>query len=104
MSAELEAQAMQALRGVIDPEVGVNIVDLGLVYSLNASADSLMLKMTMTSAACPMADAILDDIEAALQPLMPQACELDIELVFDPPWTPQRMSPLARAILGWTGA
>jgi metal-sulfur cluster biosynthetic enzyme len=104
MSAELEAQALQALRGVIDPEVGVNIVDLGLVHSLHAGAGSLRLTMTMTSAACPMADAILDDIEAALVPLLPPRFELDIELVFDPPWTPQRMSPLARAILGWTGA
>ncbi|MBB5205013.1 metal-sulfur cluster biosynthetic enzyme [Inhella inkyongensis] len=104
MSAELEAQALQALRGVLDPEVGVNIVDLGLLYSLHESPGGLMLTMTMTSAACPMADQILDEVEAVLAPLLGASQTLDIELVFDPPWTPQRMSPLARAILGWTGA
>jgi metal-sulfur cluster biosynthetic enzyme len=97
----LVEQARERLRQVMDPELGVNIVDLGLVESLHASAEGLWLRMTLTSAACPMAESLLDEVEASLQALLPAPLQLDIELVFDPPWTPARMSAAARAQLGW---
>lgn len=100
----LVEQARQRLRQVIDPELGVNIVDLGLIESLRADDAGLWLRMTLTSAACPMAESLLDEIEAALEALLPAPLQLDIELVFDPPWTPERMSAAARLQLGWFGA
>jgi metal-sulfur cluster biosynthetic enzyme len=93
--------ALDLLRQVIDPEVGINIVDLGLVVSVEDRPGSLWLRFSPTSAACPMTELLADAIEAALQPLLCDARTLDIELVFDPPWTPERMSEAARQQLGW---
>ena len=97
----LSAAAMQALHQVLDPELGVNVVDLGLVYGLRVQDARLCLRMTFTSAACPMGELLLDDIDAALLPLLPADMALDIELGFDPPWHPGRMQATARATLGW---
>lgn len=97
-------QAWTRLCAVVDPELGVNIVDLGLVESIAQGPEGLALRMTLTSAACPMAESLLDEVEAALAPLLPAPLLLDLTLVFDPPWTPLRMTAAARAQLGWTDA
>lgn len=92
-----------ALRSVIDPEVGMNIVDLGLVYGVSLSDDGLTLTvdMTMTSPACPMSELIFDEVDAALRPLLPSDAQIDINLVWNPPWGPERMSERARRHFGW---
>lgn len=90
-----------ALRQVMDPEAGMNIVDLGLVYEIEAGASRVQVRMTMTSAACPMADMIVDDVHAALERTLPPGTPVEVELVWDPPWTPDRMSGLAREHFGW---
>lgn len=92
-----------ALRRVIDPEVGMNIVDLGLVYGVTLSDDGLTLtvEMTMTSPACPMSELIFDEVDAALRPLLHPDAMLDIKLVWNPPWGPERMSEHARQHFGW---
>lgn len=90
-----------ALRTVLDPEVGLNIVELGLVYRLELAAGQLQVDMTMTSPACPMGEAILEDMQAALTPLLPADTELALELVWEPPWSPERMSEEARGRFGW---
>lgn len=90
-----------ALMSVMDPEVGMNIVDLGLVYDISAGEDGVHVQMTMTSAACPMADMILDDAHAALASALPPNTPVEVELVWEPPWTPDRMSGLARDQFGW---
>lgn len=90
-----------ALRQVMDPEAGMNIVDLGLVYGIEVGDDAVRVQMTMTSAACPMADMIIDDAHAALEGALPRNTPVDIEMVWDPPWTPDRMSGLARDHFGW---
>ena len=96
-----EDAVRDALRQVIDPEAGMNIVDLGLVYGVQARPEGVHVQLTMTSAACPMADMIVDDVHAALAGVVPGAVPVEVELVWDPPWTPDRMSGLAREHFGW---
>lgn len=84
-----------ALRAVIDPEVGVNIVDLGLVYEIADDAGGVLVRMTMTSPACPMKEIIEDDVRAALAPALGGA-PVAVEWVWEPPWDPSMMSGAAR--------
>ena len=91
----------ELLRRVVDPEVGVNIVDLGLVYRVEFIGDRLLIEMTMTSPACPMGDLIMDDAYKALEGL-PVACEPEIVLVWEPPWNPSMMSQRSKLALGWS--
>jgi metal-sulfur cluster biosynthetic enzyme len=103
MKAIDEDQVREALRQVIDPEAGMNIVELGLVYGIETCAsDGVRVQMTMTSAACPMAEMIVDDAHAALRSALPPGTPIEVELVWDPPWTPERMSDFARDHFGWT--
>ena len=91
----------EALRGVDDPEAGMDIVELGLVYAIACAPGQVVVDMTMTSAACPMADMIMDQARAAIAPVVPPDTSIDIRLVWDPPWTPDRMSGVAREYFGW---
>src|SRR5512145_1028594 len=102
MSPRADADAIRAiLRQVIDPEVGVNIVDLGLVYRIDVGADEIHIEMTMTAPACPMGDMSRDDIDAALDAAIPPEVQLRVDLVWDPPWTPDMMTAEAREHFGW---
>ena len=96
-----EDDVRDALGRVVDPEAGVNIVDLGLVYGIEASPAGVRVQITMTSAACPMAELIVDNVHAALAAVVPEGLPVDVELVWDPPWTPDRMSEVARTLFGW---
>lgn len=96
-----EGLVRDALLGVVDPEAGMNIVDLGLVYGILAGPEGVQVQITMTSAACPMADMILDEVHAAIAGVVPASTPVDVELVWDPPWTPDRMSGFAREHFGW---
>lgn len=100
----LQAAAWQALARVLDPEIGLDIVALGLVYGVQVRDGRVQVRMTMTSAACPMGDMIVDDAQAALARVLPPGVEADITLVWDPPWSPARMSAAARESLGWDAA
>lgn len=97
-----EERARAALTKVMDPEIGINIVDLGLVYDIAVSEDRIAVTMTLTSPTCPMGDLILDEVEAALKCLAP-AAEIDLEVVWEPPWSPDKMSPAAKEQFGWEG-
>lgn len=90
-----------ALRRVVDPEVAMTIVDVGLVYSVEVSAQQWHLVMTMTSAACPVTDLILEEAQAELDRIAPDGTRVEIELVWEPPWTTERMSARAKAFMGW---
>lgn len=90
-----------ALRTVVDPEVGINIVDLGLIYRLESLPDRVAIDLTMTSPACPLGDMIIDDIHAALTGLLPTGETADIQLVWEPPWDPSMIAPGTKAKLGW---
>lgn len=98
----LDDDAVRELLGaVIDPEVGMNIVELGLVYGIDLSDQRVHVLLTMTSAACPMTEMIVDDAYERLSAGLPPETEIEVELVWDPPWTPERMSEAARIVFGW---
>jgi metal-sulfur cluster biosynthetic enzyme len=89
------------LRTVIDPELGVNIVDLGLVYGIATEPQGLVaIEMTLTTPGCPLGGFLDDQIRACLAQL-PQVSDLRIELVWEPPWGPAAMSDAAKEQLGW---
>ena len=91
-----------ALRNVADPEIGANIVDLGLIYRIDLTDKALYIEMTMTSPACPMGDMIIDDAHTELGRILPADIEVDIKVVWNPPWEPKMMSEQCRQRLGWT--
>jgi metal-sulfur cluster biosynthetic enzyme len=91
----------EALQQVDDPEVGMNIVELGLVYLIEVGEKSIHVEMTMTTAACPMADMITDNARRVIAAIAPPGTSIDVELVWDPPWTPDKMTGIARDHFGW---
>jgi metal-sulfur cluster biosynthetic enzyme len=98
---ELRRPILAALQRVVDPEVAMTIVDVGLIYGVTVTQDRLHVLLTMTSAACPVADVIIDDVGAELDPVASADMTVDVELVWEPPWTTDRMSPRAKAFMGW---
>ena len=96
-----EQRVRAALREVEDPELGLNIVDLGLVYAVEATEDRVRADISMTTPTCPLGEAILDDARAAIGRALPEVTDLQVRLVWDPPWTPSMMSDDARRQLGW---
>ena len=99
-AGDLAARAVEALRGVVDPEVGLDVVSLGLVYGVEVDGDRLTVALTMTTPACPLGEHIALDAERRLQALDGVGAAT-VHLVWDPPWSPERMAPEARAALGW---
>ncbi len=97
-----EEQVRDVLRQVIDPEVGRDIVSLGLVYRVETAPGSLVIEMTMTSPACPMGDMIVGDVHTALAKVLPATIEPDIRLVWEPPWNPSMMDDATKQHFGWT--
>ena len=100
LSSPHEIAVREALKRVIDPEIGENIVDVGLIYGIAATNTDVSIRMTMTSPACPMGEMILDEVHAELLHAFP-AAEIDIEMVWEPPWNPDMISAEAKARLGW---
>jgi metal-sulfur cluster biosynthetic enzyme len=92
---------LEALRTVNDPEVGMNVVDLGLVYGVDVADNRVHVRMTLTSAACPMGASMVEEAKDALARALPASTEVEVELVWDPPWTPSLMSLQAKQALGW---
>jgi metal-sulfur cluster biosynthetic enzyme len=96
-----EEEVRRALASVEDPEAGMNIVDLGLVYSVAVEAGRVRVAMTMTSPACPVAPYLVDEAGAAIRALAPEGTDVAVELVWEPPWTPELMSAEAKTRFGW---
>jgi metal-sulfur cluster biosynthetic enzyme len=99
-----EDAVREVLQNVIDPEVGMSVVDLGLVYGIDVSQQRIHVRMTMTSPACPLADSITESARNEIGAIAPGDAAIDIEIVWDPPWTPDMMSELARGRFGWPGS
>ncbi|WP_284614741.1 metal-sulfur cluster assembly factor [Aquabacterium humicola] len=97
----LHDDVIEALKRVVDPEVALSIVDVGLIYGVTIADDVATVKLTMTTPACPVADVIVDDIGRELERVLPTHCTIDVDLVWEPPWTPERMSADARRFMGW---
>jgi len=92
---------VEALRKVEDPEAGMSIVDLGLVYEVEHTPHGVRVDMTLTSPSCPLGPYLVDEVIAAVRAVMPDSPDVRVELVWDPPWTPDRMSEQARSRFGW---
>jgi metal-sulfur cluster biosynthetic enzyme len=90
----------RSLRGVKDPELNLNIIDLGLVYDVSIDdAGAVQVKMTLTSPGCPAGPEIMNDVEQAVRGIE-GVTAVEIELVWEPYWTPERIDPRVRAFLG----
>lgn len=96
----LESDILAALREVLDPEIGLDVVSLGLVYEIRVDEAAVRVELGMTTPTCPLGEQLVRDAEERLAPVVGRR-SLRVELVSTPPWTPERMSPEARAELGW---
>ncbi len=99
-----EETVLSLLRNVYDPELYVNIVDLGLVYEVtlgerNGKTD-IAVKMTLTSPACPAGPQLIEEVKQTLRELGEEVGQVDVKIVLNPPWTPDRMTEEARDELG----
>lgn len=95
----VEDQVMSALEMVIDPELGINIVDLGLVYNIDVNeTNDVSIKMTLTTPGCPLHDSIVGGAKKMVE-MLEEVNEVDIQLVWEPAWTPDKMSKEAKDTL-----
>jgi uncharacterized protein (DUF2249 family) len=101
MQGPAVTDVLEVLAGIPDPELGIGIVDLGLIYDITLGEDSITIVMTMTTPACPLPALLREQIEEALHAQFPALRQIEIQLVWEPPWSPLLMSPKARAMLGW---
>ncbi len=93
--------ALKVLGNIYDPDLQFSIVELGFIYNLDVSADGLVkIRMTLTSPACPYGPALIFQVKQALKELK-EVREVEVELVWDPPWGPERMSEAIRLELGF---
>ena len=99
--AEMYQKVVDTLHTVYDPEIPVDIYELGLVYDVNVDEnDNVQIKMTLTAPSCPIADGIVTEVQEKLESIE-GVKKVDVELVFDPPWDMSRASEAARLELGF---
>ncbi|MEL3973081.1 metal-sulfur cluster assembly factor [Rossellomorea oryzaecorticis] len=102
MDQDLKDNLMGALEQVVDPELGIDIVNLGLVYDVDMDEDGkATVTMTLTSMGCPLAGTIVEQVKAALSDI-PEVKETEVDIVWNPPWTKDKMSRYAKIALGIT--
>jgi len=94
-----EVTILEALRQVIDPELGCNIVDLGLIYSVQIDANKVRVVMTLTTPGCPMHESIAMGVQQAVLQL-DNVIDAEVNVVWDPPWHPSMMTDIGRAATG----
>ena len=98
---EIEIKVLGVLRTIYDPEIPVNIYDLGLIYEVKVDeTDAVYVKMTLTAPACPVAGSLPGEVEAKIEGL-PEVRTAEVDLVWDPPWSKDRMSESAMLDLGF---
>lgn len=96
----LDADAVRkALRQVKDPEIGLNIIDLGLVYDVEVEEGEVHVKMTLTSPGCPVGGQIMSEADEVVR-MLDGVTGVEVELVWEPFWTPERIDPKVRSFLG----
>ena len=88
-----------ALKRVVDPEVGIDIVEMGLIYGIEIG-DAIRITMTLTSPACPTGTLLMEEAQQAVESIAPGA-KVEVVCVWEPPWEPERMSDKAKKTLGW---
>lgn len=94
MASELDIRA--ALKHVLDPELGINVVDLGLVYRIQVEGTRALIVMTMTSPTCPLADYLKELVTQAVLERVPDVSDVEIAIEWEPPWDPEMMSDEAK--------
>ena len=99
MSEIAAEHVREALRQVFDPEIGINIIDLGLVYDIAVEGDAVRVVMTFTTEGCPVGGQLLVEVEEVIANLSDRL-EPDVRVTFDPPWTPEMITPEGKALLG----
>lgn len=99
MAGVTKERVLEVLRNVIDPEIGINIVDLGFIYGVDIKGKKISVRMTLTTPGCPMHRMFVHQVENALKASF-DGVDVKVELVFEPKWTPERMSKDARKKLG----
>jgi metal-sulfur cluster biosynthetic enzyme len=100
MDTVTKDDVFEALHQVEDPELGMDVVDLGLVYGVEVEGAKVKVLHTLTSMGCPVGPMIQEDIQRVAAEL-PGVEDVEVELTFDPPWTPDKMSDDAKFILGF---
>jgi metal-sulfur cluster biosynthetic enzyme len=98
--AERERLITENLKQIYDPEIPMNIVDLGLVYGFDWAGDDVTLKMTLTAPGCPVAGILADEVKLAIEKV-PNVKSAKVDMIWDPPWTPDRMSEFAKRQFGY---
>ncbi len=95
------ATVLACLREVDDPELGLNVVDLGLVYGVQCEGPRVHVQLSLTSQGCPLQHFIRQTAEQKLRARLPPGTPVVVELLFAPPWQPAMMAPEARRAMGW---
>ena len=90
-----------ALQTVIDPEIGENLIDLGLIYDIEVSNGIARITFTMTSYACPMSEMVIENIQDTVSKVLRDGEQLELDLVWEPAWEPSMMNAQAKQRLGW---
>ncbi|HDJ67243.1 MAG TPA: DUF59 domain-containing protein [Nitrososphaeria archaeon] len=97
---EIKEEVIKVLKQIYDPEIPVNIYDLGLIYGVEVDERrDVKIKMTLTTSACPLMGILVYRVEEMIKQNVPGIRKVDVELVWDPPWTPERISPRGRELL-----
>lgn len=97
--AEFKSRVMEKLQDVLDPELYISIVDLGLVYDITEEKGTAKITMTLTTMGCPLFSVLEQDIKDRVKEI-DGIKEVEVELVFDPPWSMERLTERARAMMG----
>ena len=95
----MEDKIYELLKTVIDPEVDVNVVDLGLIYDLQIDGNDIVVVMTLSTPGCPLGDTIMENISQVIVANIPDV-KVDVQLVWEPTWTPELISPEGKIALG----
>ena len=95
-----QEEVVEIIKQCYDPEIPINIHDLGLIYEIDTTPDSVHVKMSLTSAGCPAAQSLPEQVRQRIGSAL-GVKNVNVEIIFDPPWTPERISPEGRKKLGF---
>src|SRR3989344_3597852 len=95
-----DREIIKKLEEVMDPEINISIVDLGLIYGVKTEKEKIIIKMTLTTIGCPLIEMIEGDIKTKLKEVGVNEDSIVIDLTFDPPWSMEKMSSKAKATVG----
>jgi metal-sulfur cluster biosynthetic enzyme len=96
----LDPELQECLRDVLDPEIGLNIVDLGLVYEARREPDKIEVRLSLTSRACPLGELVLKEVREKIAASYPAASRVNVQLVWDPVWSPDLITDRGYELLG----